>query len=142
FEGAVRAIQAFLAASPGESNVTRAAALQFLAASRIAGGKSGDPGVRKALVDLGQAATLTPFDPPVYNLRAVIELGSGRGLMEGLKDIEQSLTLDPTDADAQRLLATLVAFSERHALDVLAVDQDLPAATAYLDRLRQKYLRT
>jgi hypothetical protein len=120
--------------------VTRAAVYQFLAASRIAGGSSIDRGVKAAIADLDQSAGLTPFDPAVYNLRAVVQLGSGHGLVEGLKDIERSLNLDPTDADAQRLLATLVDLSKRHALEVLGIDQDLQAATQYLGKLRQQYL--
>lgn len=142
YKGATRSLQAYLAEAPEESNVTRAAVYQFLAASRIAGGKSVDQGVKAALADLDQSAALTPFDPAVYNLRAVVELGSGHGLMEGLKDIERSLDLDPTDADAQRLLATMVDLSKRHALEVLGIDQDLQAAAGYIDRLRERYLRT
>lgn len=142
FEGAAAALQAFLAEAPGESNVTRAAAYQFLAASRIAGAPSAAASVKAALADLEQSAALTPFDPAVYNLRAVIEIGSGRGLMAGLKDIERSLDLDPADADAQRLLTSLVEIQKRHALEVLAIEQDLGGATEYLEKLREKYLRT
>lgn len=142
YKGAAEALRAFLAEAPDENNVTRAAAYQFLAASRIAGAPSAPAGVKAALADLDQSAVLTPFDPAVYNLRAVIELGSGRGLMPGLKDIERSLDLDPTDADAQRLLNTLVELEKRHGLEVFAIDQDLAAATQYLEKLREKYLRT
>ena len=142
YKGATEAFQAYLAEAPEESNVTRAAVYQFLAASRIAGGSSIDRGVKTAIADLDRSAGLTPFDPAVYNLRAVVQLGSGHGLMEGLKDIERSLNLDPTDADAQRLLATMVDLSKRHALEVLGIDQDLQAAAGYIDKLREQYLRT
>jgi hypothetical protein len=142
YKAAAQAFQAFLAEAPTESNVTRAAVYQFLAASRIAGGSGVEPGIEAAVADLDESAKLTPFDPAVYNLRAVVRLGSGHGLMAGLKDIEQSLSLDPADPDARRLLKSLVEISNRHLLDVLAPGQDINPPDQLLEQLRQRYLKT
>jgi tetratricopeptide (TPR) repeat protein len=139
FDRAVSELEAFLADAEDEDNVTRAAARQFLAASRLAGREGRGRGIEAALGDLDRAVDLTPFDPGAYSLRAVVRLGSGRSLDASLADLKQALSLDRNDAGSQGLLGEMLSRLHRWGLQPLAPGQDVRPAEELLQDLGASY---
>ena len=143
YSTATEELEAFLAAIPDEDNVTRAAALEFLAVSRLADERANPARVIAAIKDLEKVSRLTPFDASVYTLRAMVWTGTGtrRALGNAVADLEHALELNRGGEGARQLLADLIAISDRMGLEVLAPGQPLDALEAHLESLHQAYSR-
>jgi tetratricopeptide (TPR) repeat protein len=141
FSRAVDELQAFLSQSPDEDNVTRAAVLQFLAASRVAGHSSGSSKTLLALDDLDRAARLTPFDARVYSLRAVVQAGAQREIAKAVAELKQALELNRRDPGARQLLRDLSTVSENYGLSVFAPGTSIGDAENDLQTLKYEYLK-
>ena len=141
YSKAAAEFEAFLATAPEDDNVTRAATLKFLAASRLAGESTGSTRLEAAVEDLDTAAELTPFDASVYTLRALVLAGKQRQLEPALGDLKHALELNRRDAGALRLLRSMSAASDQVGLHVFALGQDVEPLELELESLEQAYLR-
>ncbi len=140
FNQAEDELQAFLSQSPDEDNVTRAAVLQFLAASRVAGHRSGSRKIRQALDDLQKAVELTPFDSRVYSLRAVVQAGAQREVARAVDELKHALELNQRDPGARQLLRDLSTVSESYGLNVFAPGRSIGDSRKNLQALKYEYL--
>ncbi len=137
YDRAAREFDAYLSSRADDDRVTEATVLKFRAASRLAGGPS-DPGtVRSALSDLDRAAELTPFDPGVYLLRALIGVGSPFSFEAAFTDLTRAVELDSRDPQARTMIRELERAIAAGAFDPLASAEALEAATQRLRALRR-----
>lgn len=141
FNGSIAALQRFVVRGTRESNVTLAAAHQFLAAARLARSGQNPLGAqRAALHNLDAAATLTPFDPRAYALRSLANLVSARTTEKGILDLQRALELDFRSDAAKGLLRNLDQAVGRVGTKVLGAGRPpLPAVVNRFDSLRRRY---
>lgn len=97
------------------SNVVTAAALQFLAVSKLRGAATTRAQREAALSLLDRAAAATPRDPAVLSLRAIVRLGHADAL-GALADLEAALAVDAQNGRARILLAAFRRASDQRAL--------------------------
>jgi hypothetical protein len=97
------------------SNVVAAAALQFLAVSKLRGATTTRAQREAALTLLDRAAAATPRDPAVLSLRAIVRLGHADAL-GALADLEAALAVDAQNGRARILLAAFRRASDQRAL--------------------------
>lgn len=115
FDGAVRALERFLArGAETESNVTLAAARRFLAAARLAGSGAADPeAAERALSDLDAATDLTPFDPDLRLMRALVRFGAFDRFEGGVADLAAAVELDDRSPAVRDLLGRVAEATRR-----------------------------
>lgn len=105
FPEAAKAFEGFLRqAGERESAANLSAAHQFVGASLL---NQQGQGNRAALEAMDRAAALTPYDPAVFNLRALTRLGVGAGLGGTVEDVSRALELDRTNVRSRTLLTAL-----------------------------------
>jgi hypothetical protein len=105
FAEAERAFRGYLGqAGSDESAANLSAAHQFVGASLL---NQQGFGNRTALEAMDRAAALTPFDPAVYNLRALARLGVGAGFGSAAADVGRALELDTANVRSRTLLTAL-----------------------------------
>ena len=97
------------------SHVVSAAALQFLAISKLRGTATTRAQREAALGLLDRAAAATPRDPAVLALRAIVRLGHADAL-GALADLEAALTVDPQNGRARILLSAFRRAVDQRAL--------------------------
>ena len=121
-EGAERAFGLFLRRPDGErGHVVTAAALQFLAISKLRGAATSRAQREAALDLLDRAVAATPRDPAAMALRAIVRLGhaDARG---ALADLEAALAVDPQNGRARILLAAFRRAADQRALPWMSDD--------------------
>lgn len=141
YDKAAEELEAFLVRSLEEDNVTRAAALQFLAASRVAGHKAGSRIATIAMRDLNAAAKLTPFDANVYTLRAVVQVGAHMDIVPAMVDLKRAFELNRRDKGATQVLKDLSEISRHYGLSIFAPGRSTESAHSVLKGLEEAYLQ-
>jgi SH3-like domain-containing protein len=111
-------LEAFIDETPEDDNVSRATALRFLAASRLADSHDDPSRVHEALNDLDSSVQLTPYDASGYTLRALVSAGSLHGLDQSIDDLSHALTLNHRDTGALQLLRAMSSASHKYDLNV------------------------
>ncbi|MGY6410461.1 MAG: SH3 domain-containing protein [Alkalilacustris sp.] len=136
FTRAARAFERFIErGAETESNVTLAAAHRFLAAARLAADPSGGPrAALQALDDLDAAATLTPFDPNLRLMRALVSFGVLGGFGDGLADLAVALDLDDRHP-ATRAFLEEVLRTARQSEGPVALNGGIPPPADALEQL-------
>ena len=143
FAGAQRALERFTErGAETESNVTLATAYRFLAAARLA---ASDPGgaeaAEHALRDLDAAAALTPFDPDLRLLRALVSFGAAGRFGDGVDELAEALALDDRNPSTRGLLHD-VTHAAREPGGPIALNGGFPPpeqAAARLEALAAEY---
>lgn len=134
---AIREFESFLEVASESDNVTRAFALEFLAASRVmAERRPRERDLARAIFDLDEAAVLTPFDPGVYKIRAVVRASSVDRIAESISDLQQAVRLNRRDSGAKSLLREVKAFSAEHGLTQIDQATGVPRPETPVDPLK------
>lgn len=97
------------------THLVAAAALQFLAISKLRGTATTRAQREAALGLLDRAAAATPGDPAVLTLRAIVRLGHADAL-GALADLEAALAVDPQNGRARLLLSAFRRAADQRAL--------------------------
>lgn len=126
YRGAEREFMTFLKRGTGDDPVTRATALRFAAASRIANRPTDESKEGRAVAErlLDQSVELTPFDPAAYTARAIVMLGSDDRLNEVFSDLRAASALVPGDPATHALIANLGELSRSGRVSLLLPEQD------------------
>jgi len=107
FSRAEREFTHFLEAlPPGSDGVLRSTVLQLLAACRI--DKTGLERSKLTLRLLDAAALLTPFDPAIFNIRAIVDVHGSKDLTAATHDLGFSVKLEDENPDAVNIARTLL----------------------------------
>lgn len=113
FEEAQKAFAAYLRqAADSNERVNLAAAYQMYGASSIMLKRPGPEDFSRGLSAMGKASVLTPFDPAVYNLRALTRMAATQKTTDALLDLEKALELDRLNSQSQSLLAAFSALAD------------------------------
>jgi hypothetical protein len=142
-DGAIAALERFVARGAQESNVTRSVAHQFLAAALLTRDAC-DPAdaLEPALAHLDAAVALTPFDPDVYALRALVRLGSLNDLERSVGELEDAFELDARNIASRDLLREMDEIIQRNGIETLTPGLPVaPEVKTRIERLRRRFLR-
>jgi hypothetical protein len=113
FVEAQKAFAAYLRQTAGaDERVNLAAAHQMYGASTIMLRHPGTDDFRRAIEAMEKASLLTPFDPAVYNLRALTRMAATLKATDALGDLEEALKLDRFNSESQGLLAAFAALAD------------------------------
>lgn len=140
FGEAAKAFGAFLRqAGEAESSANRSSAHQFVGASLL---NQRGMGNSDALQAMDRAAALTPYDPAVYNLRALTRLGVGAAFTPTVADVNRALELDGRNVRSRTLLTALDRLADPTKADLLPL-RDLtrpsPADAAAVRELKVRF---
>jgi hypothetical protein len=134
-EGAEREFGRFLQRPDTDrSHVITAAALQFMAVSKLRGETTTRAQREAALGLLDRAVAATPRDPAVLALRALVRLGHADAL-GALADLEAALVIDSQNGRARLLLSAFRRAGEQGALPWLAGEEFRTRLEQALQRL-------
>jgi hypothetical protein len=108
FSQAQRELERFLdVIGPRADVVLRSSTLQLIAASRAQ--KNEEQEAIAALQLLDVAAKLTPFDPAIPSMRALVQLHYTRELDQALPDLKRAVRLDTENSNTSRLITELTS---------------------------------
>ena len=113
FTEANKAFAAYLRRTSGAGErVNLAAAYQFYGAGTLMLKSPSPDDFRRGIEAMERASLLTPFDPAVYNLRALTRMAGTLKATGALEDLEEALKLDRFNAQSQSLLAAFAALTD------------------------------
>jgi hypothetical protein len=113
FAEAHKAFAAYLRRTSGAGErVNLAAAYQLYGASTLMLKSISPDDFRRGIDAMDKASLLTPFDPAVYNLRALTRVAATLKATDALNDLEEALKLDRFNAQSQSLLAAFAAWAD------------------------------